>query len=95
MIPRDGPPRLGSAEGPKGVCSAANPSSIAPNPTSSQAEIVAFPRRAARPRGKRRITVQISAADSRGPLGRTRALNLTERDLAWLVEAAERLEASA
>jgi hypothetical protein len=50
--------------------------------------IVAFARR----RRRRRIMVRISAADSHGPLGRTRPLNLTELDLARLVEEAERLD---
>jgi hypothetical protein len=41
----------------------------------------------------RQIEIRISAADARGPIGRTRPLRLTEHDLARLVEAALRLEA--
>jgi hypothetical protein len=40
----------------------------------------------------RRIHVTISAVRGREPVGRTRPIRLTERDLAWLVEAAEKLE---
>jgi|HubBroStandDraft_6_1064221.scaffolds.fasta_scaffold840078_2 hypothetical protein len=43
----------------------------------------------------RRIDVRISAFDGRAPMGRTRPIRLTERDFAWLIEAAERLEARA
>jgi hypothetical protein len=41
----------------------------------------------------RRLEVLISAADARGPVGRTRPLKLTESDLAQLIEAAQRFEA--
>jgi len=41
----------------------------------------------------RRIDARIAAADGRAPHGRSRALKLTLSDLAWLIEAAERLEA--
>jgi hypothetical protein len=41
------------------------------------------------------LQIQISVSDGRAPLGRTRPLRLTEADLAWLVEAAVRLEAGA
>ena len=58
----------------------------------NQAEIVAFPHRRARPRRARRIDVMIAARDGPAPIGRTRPLKLTESDLAWLVEMAERLE---
>ena len=37
--------------------------------------------------------MKISAADGRVPIGRTRPLRLRERDLAWLIAYAERLEA--
>jgi hypothetical protein len=40
----------------------------------------------------RRIDVRIAASNGRAPHGRSRALKLTESDLAWLIEAAERLE---
>jgi hypothetical protein len=59
----------------------------------NQAEIVAFPRRAKRPRRARRLVdVHISAARGREPIGRTRPLRLTEADLAWLIATALRLE---
>jgi hypothetical protein len=48
---------------------------------------------AAAPPRPRRIDVRIAATDGRAPHGRSRALKLTESDLAWLIEAAERLEA--
>jgi hypothetical protein len=51
------------------------------------ANVLAFPPR------PRRIEVHITAVDSRSPIGRTRPLRLTARDLAQLVEAPERLEA--
>jgi hypothetical protein len=41
----------------------------------------------------RRIEVRISARDGRAPRGRSCPFRLTEPDLAWLIEAAERLEA--
>jgi hypothetical protein len=41
----------------------------------------------------RRIVIHISARDSRGVIGRTRALRLTEPDLARLIAIAERMEA--
>jgi hypothetical protein len=40
----------------------------------------------------RRIDVRISVSAGRFPIGRTRPLKLTESDLAWLLEAAQRLE---
>ncbi len=43
----------------------------------------------------RRIEVRISAADGRSPLGRTRALRLTDRDVEQLVYFALRLESRA
>jgi len=36
--------------------------------------------------------VRIAASDGRAPIGRSRLLRLTEPDLAWLLEAAQRLE---
>jgi hypothetical protein len=44
------------------------------------------------PPRRRRIDVRISASAGRFPIGRTRPLKLTESDLAWLLEAAQRLE---
>lgn len=41
----------------------------------------------------RRLDVRIAASDGREPIGRTRPLKLTESDLAWLLDAAQRLEA--
>jgi hypothetical protein len=45
------------------------------------------------PARPRRLEIQISVSDGRAPVGRTRPLRLRESDLAWLLEAAERLEA--
>jgi hypothetical protein len=69
-----------------------------PNRAPGQAEfpgahVVQFPARNIRPARPRRIDVRITATDCRSPIGRTRALKLTEHDFAWLLEAAQRLEA--
>jgi hypothetical protein len=40
----------------------------------------------------RRIEVHIVARDGPAPIGRTRALRLTESELDWLIDAALRLE---
>jgi hypothetical protein len=40
----------------------------------------------------KRLLIRISVTDAHGPVARSRAIRLTECDLAWLVEEAERLE---
>jgi hypothetical protein len=46
----------------------------------------------AEPPRPRRIDIRITAFDRRQPIGRTRMLRLTEPDLAWLIDEAERRE---
>jgi hypothetical protein len=99
MTPERPNPARGGAAGSEVVCSAAS-LPIAPNPTSSQAEIL--PRRCgarrlrlvppAPPPRPRRIEVMIAARDGPAPIGRTRPLRLTEPDLEQLVDFALRLE---
>ena len=62
-------------------------------PAQAISRVVQFPPRIRPPRPRRHLTVRIAVSDGRTPIGRTRALNLTEHDFAWLLEAAERLEA--
>lgn len=71
--------------------------SAGPNRSGSDARgrtaavILPFPRRARAVR-PRLLDVRIAASDGRAPIGRSRLLRLTEPDLAWLLEAAQRLE---
>jgi hypothetical protein len=73
-----------------------------PNEALSQAEVLRNLRAAADrrhlhlvppapPPRPRRLQIQISVSDGRAPIGRTRPLRLRESDLAWLIEAVERL----
>jgi hypothetical protein len=94
---RIGPPPGHQEDGP---VEASFPSRIddqpnSPSPTALQAELLPFPRRAVRkPRAQHLVAVRISAFRAREAIGRTRPVMISEGDLAWLVEALERLEAS-
>ena len=81
------PPGVGAA--PE-LCHAtlADNARIAPNADHPQAEIL----RLVRPLRRRRLDVQIVASDGRVAIGRTRPIRLTEPDLAWLLEAAQKIE---
>jgi hypothetical protein len=46
-----------------------------------------------KPSWPRRLEIRIAVSDGRAPIGRSRPLRLRESDLAWLIEAAARLEA--
>jgi hypothetical protein len=47
-----------------------------------------------KPSWQRHLSVRISAADGRSPLGRSRPFGLSDSDLERLIATAERLEAS-
>jgi hypothetical protein len=97
MVLTKGPPP-GQEDGPLEcqLLAGVDYSKSAPKTASAQANPLRTPRleRAAIltfPRPPRRISVRISAADGRVPIGRTRPLRLRESDLAWLIETAERM----
>jgi hypothetical protein len=102
--PCGGPPRLGSAEGPKVVCLAVNASDIPQNPAPAQENnrahgITRAPhlRLVAPPpptRPRRRLAVRIHVLDGPAPYGISRTIRLIgPDDVDRLVDFALRLEA--
>jgi hypothetical protein len=90
----EGPPRDGSASGPKGVCFGGEQfPDTAPAQKNQAQNVVRLVPRSPTPRSRHRYEVRIAVAAARTPVARSRVFRLSESDVELLIAAATRLEA--